>query len=127
MEPGEFVQLLWEHKHPRWSSCGVYSSRRTNELRKEANFAKEGTIWFASPRERDVQFTVPCNCIPYTSILTKTWDQRKEQWSKEGEFVKGWRSALEELLRGGFLCPSEELDYLMGKQSFWLSQPKHRI
>ncbi len=116
MFPGEFLHLINKHKHPRWFTASVLSSRWGAKPRKEVGISPQGTVYFADAQSREDVFAIPCDCIPYTSIRTAHWREDISKWS-DGELVRGWRPALESLLTQGYLYPHEELSFLIGKDS----------
>jgi len=123
MYPSELVALLWRHKHPRYFSVHIESNRWGDRQRDAVGLAPHGTIHFSEPLSRDEVFTVVCDCIPYTTIRDATFDQDMGRW-KDGPLVRGWRPLISNLVKGGFLYPDKELDYLIGERT-WLSSPKH--
>lgn len=117
MFPDELLRLMWEHKASRYNSCGVAVSDRTEEDRKHANLNPAGTMWFATRTVQDVLFVVPRNCLPYSSVRTKIWNEERAQFDYTGNLDRGWRSALESLLKDGYILPHEDLSYLIGKDT----------
>ena len=95
---------LQKHKHPQWSSCGIACNRWGAKQRDNVGLSPHGTIWFATPDEQEFAFSIPCDNIPYTTIKTARWDEEAAQFT-DGELVRGWRPALETLLKRGFLKP----------------------
>lgn len=126
MYPGEFLAIIQRHRHSRFSSCGIACTRFGARAREEAGFKPHGTVWFATQYEQESLFPIPCNSIPYVSLREKVWNEEKGRWGSDGEMTRGWRSALAELLKGGYLRPSDELTYLVGEDSFKLCPRKYR-
>jgi hypothetical protein len=126
MWPGDFVRLLQEHKHPRFWSCGIISTRFGNNPRKRAGYDEGGTVWFATVDHREPMFAVPCNQIPYWSIETAEWDEKFERW-KGPSPAQGWRGALVRLLSTGHLRPSPKLSYLIGEDSFAVCPKEYHV
>lgn len=125
MYPAEFVALLHRHRHPRWPSIGVVCNERVNEARAAAGIEKCGTVYVANVDEWRDLFAIPANCIPYTSIKSAEWDERQNRW-KGGGLARGWRTALDTLVSRTYLEPSDELSWLIGKDSFALAPKEYR-
>ena len=117
IDPAQFVRWLWEFKHPRWISIGVESNRWGARMRESVGIGPCGTVWASSDQEKDYSgIVVPCDCIPFTSIRSAVWDEDKTRFVG-GALALGWRTALETLLKAGFLRGSRKLSYLIGKDS----------
>jgi hypothetical protein len=112
----ELMGLLWKHKNPRFDSCGVLKTRHGNNPRKDANLGEAGSVWFSKPDERREVMTVPWGCIPYATIRTATFNEDTLRW-EGGELIRGWRSILYNLVKVGYLLPSDELDVLVGEDT----------
>lgn len=123
MFPGEFTCLINKHKHPRWFTASILCSRWGEKPRKEVGISSQGTVYFANAHYREEAFSIPCDCIPYTTIRTARWREDLSTWT-DGELVRGWRPALESLLVQGFLYPNQELSFLIGKDSFKVTPRK---
>lgn len=127
MYPAELVALLWRHKHPRYFSVRIETNRWGDRQRDAVGLKPHGTIQLATVGDRDDIFTVVCDCIPYTTIRDAVFDQDLGRWREGHKLIRGWRPLLSNLAKGGFLYPSEELDYLIGERT-WQSVPKeHRL
>lgn len=149
MEPGEFLGILWRHKHPRIATLGIERNRWGERAREAIGMAPHGTLWVAGCFRREVinertewpelelrepvhepqkeyLILVRANSLPYTlRMSTATIDPKTKQM--RGEYVRGWRPFLAWLCERGILYPHPELDYLMGESSraltpreFWL-------
>lgn len=125
MYPAEFALLLHRHRHPRWPSIGVACLDRVNEARAAAGIEKCGTVYVANVDEMRDLFSIPANCLPYTSIKTAEWDEGQSRW-KDGGLARGWRPALETLVRKTYLSPSNELSWLIGKDTFQIAPIEYR-
>ena len=120
MYPDDFTAILRKHRHPRWPSIGVSASDRTNrERERETLFDPCGTIYVANVYEKRTLFAIPCNCIPYSSIRTATWNEERTKW-ENGEIVRGWRGALAAMVKTTYLAPSPELSWWIGEDTFKL-------
>ena len=120
MYPDEFVATLRTHKHPRWPTIGIACSRVANQQREsETLFGSSGTVYVANVHQIRDLFVVPCDCLPYTSIKTATWNEERTRW-ENGEIVRGWRQALTSLIQTTYLEPSRELSWLVGEDTFKL-------
>lgn len=118
MYPSEFIAICRRFLRPRWQTIGLSRTRFGDNPRLEAGFGSHGTIYVADPHERRWLFALPANCIPYGTMRNKTWDEWGGGWSKEGEFARGWRSALEQLVKMGYLVPHSDLSYLIGVDTY---------
>ena len=126
MYPDEFVQLLRKHKAPRWHTIGVTSSQVTNwQRQKDTPFDQSGTVYVGGLDGYRDLFVVPCNCLPYTSIKTATWSEERARW-ENGIITRGWRTALNMLVKGTYLYPSPELSWLIGQDTFDLYPKEFR-
>lgn len=125
MYPAEFLSILRRHKHPRWPDIGIVSRASVNIMRREAGFRNQGTLYVANATERRWLFSVPTDCLPYTTIKTATWSEERTKWER-GELVRGWRPALVSLLSSTYLLPSNELSYLIGQDTFKSSPIEYR-
>jgi hypothetical protein len=119
VEPWTFLSWMREHRHPRWSSCGVDVTRFGDEARKIHNIQPHGTIWFSNTEEREVLYPIACNSIPYFGDLSATWNEEKRAW-EGGELTRGWRRTLWMLANAGYLYPSDDLTFLIGEDSWKL-------
>jgi len=125
MESDDFVALCRKHLHPRFCSMGLYVSDAMNKLREETmKTGRCGTLWFASTHKHESGPVITLGCMPYSSIRTKVWDDFTSRWSLDGQIVKGWRTALETLIKGGYLKWHDDLSYLIGKDSFQVAPKK---
>jgi hypothetical protein len=125
MEPGEFLSILRKHRHPRWPTIGVNRSRFGNNPREDHGLRAHGTIFVCDASERRWLYSVPCDCIPYATIREATWNEDKKVF-EGGEFLRGWRSTIEALVKGSYLYPHEELSYLIGQNTFKLAPIQFR-
>jgi hypothetical protein len=120
MYPDEFLSTLRRHRHPRWPSIGVIASTVANNHRRtDTIFGSSGTVYVAGIREMRDLFVIPCDCIPYSSIKTATWNEERTRW-ENGEIVRGWRQALTSLIKATYLEPGPELSWLVGEDTFKL-------
>lgn len=120
MYPGELLQHLRYFLHPRWISIGVACSTVVNNQRRsETIFGSCGTVWVANAHEMRDLFVVPCDCLPYASIRTATWNEQRTRW-EDGEIVRGWRTTLAQLCASTYLKPDPELSWLVGEDTFKL-------
>lgn len=119
MFPGDFTHAIHLFKHPRWSSCGVDSNRWGRYQRENVGIETSGTVWFANTYEKELLNSIPCDCIAYTTIKTAEWNEEAARFMF-GQLSRGWRPALEDLCRGGYLKPCDELSFLIGKDTFKL-------
>lgn len=126
MYPGEFLGLCWKHKHPRYFSVGVVYSELTNQYRHEAGYDEHGTLFFATPHDRDVPFTIPSNCFPYTPIRTREWDDYESKWKLGGELRRGWRGTLTDLVKNGYLKHHPDLSFLIGMDTFKIAKKEFK-
>lgn len=126
MFPGEFLSLLQNNLSSRHCSIGVAVSEITNKLRQEVGFSRHGTIWYSTIRKQELGQVIPCDCIPYTSIKTKEWNEAESKWSLDGEIKRGWRQTIAGLVKEGVLVPSWELTFLTGQDTFELCPGKYR-
>ena len=125
MYPGEFVALLWEHKHPRLTSIGVETNRFGARIRKDVGVIASGTVWVADEHEKMMFELIPCDCLPYTTIKDASFNPDKNKF--EGETARSWRRMLLDLCKGGCLCPSLELSYLLGLDTTELTPKELRV
>src|SRR5262245_22569613 len=111
MYPGEFVSIIESYRAGRYCASGVYSSDRTNQDRKVAGIVPCGTVWFATKNERSVLSAVPKNCMPYAWIKPpmSEWNEMLGKWRHPEKMVLGWRKAISDLVRGGYLRPDPYL------------------
>lgn len=116
MFPGEFVALVTRNLNPRWTSCGIASTRFGAADRKFAGLDPHGTVWFASADAREWDISIPAGCIPYSTIKTAAWDEAFGRWN-HGEMKRGWRSALEQLVEIGHIRPCDEVSWYIGRNS----------
>lgn len=127
MYPDEFLAVLRKHRHPRWPTIGVVASTVVNNHRQsETIFDASGTVYVANATEFRDLFIVPANCLPYTSIKTAEWDEPTARW-KNGDIVRGWRTALHMLIRGTYLRPDQELSWLIGEDTYKLFPREARL
>ena len=135
MFPWEFTDILQAYKHPRWASIGVEATIYGNAPRKEVGIDPCGSVWVApaavyysngkwlsdDTQGRTWVCAVPQNIIPYTTLRSAIWDEDRLRWTG-GEIKRGWRNALEELLKAGHLRPHAHLSYLLGLDTFQMGK-----
>lgn len=130
MFPGEFIELLWAFKHPRYASIGIIQSELAEKVRKQLGIPSAGTIWaadFSAPR--DYLIVVPANELPYSSITTAEWDEEQQRFLQRWDqlFMRGWRHAFAMLLGDGVLRNCRELDYWIGEDSAKIIPDRYRL
>lgn len=120
MYPGELIELLYRFLHPRWISIGVACSDVVNAQRQtDTIFGRCGTVWVANAHDMRDLFVVPCDCLPYASIRTATWNEERTRW-EDGSIVRGWRTTLAQLCASTYLKPDDELSWLVGEDTYKL-------
>ena len=116
MYPGEFVSLIERHRHPRWPTIYIECNRWGRRAREGTEFGDHGTIIVANLVEQRPLFVIPCNEIPCFTLMTARWDERQFKWT-EGKLCRGWRDALTLLVKKSYLRPSEEMTFLLGRDT----------
>lgn len=124
MYPAEFLEILWDCRHPRWFTIGVTSLDSANEDRARVGIEPCGTIYVANCKEKRTLFAIPCNCIPYTSVKNMEWHE--EQLRFYGALARGWRPALQSLLLKTYLSPSPRLSWLIGEDTYKIAPHEAR-
>lgn len=127
MSPGEFVDILQTHLHPRWWSIWVDSNRWGRRQREAAGLTPDlGTVFVAKAQggAPEQVLVVPTNCLPYiTQYETILDEDGKETLGYHA--AKGWPAALEHLIKAQHLKPSHRLSYLIGKDTYRLAYKAH--
>ncbi len=121
MYPDELLSHLWDFKHSRYNTVGVSCNRWGRRVRTDVGIHKDfGTVYFATPRKREHLHVVPCDCLPYASIVDSEIDHERHQVT--GDSIRGWRILLSTLCRDGYLFPNDELSFLIGEDTcqFWI-------
>ena len=150
MYPDELLSCLQEFKHSRLASIGVLATRFGEQAREAVGLIPAGTIWVSEVRaeqsenglfydrcrrvgldeavegdpegERDIIYTIPKNCIPYTTISKSSFDEKAHRFT--GETARGWRSLFSTMTSCGYFRPSSRLTWMIGEDS-WLLTPRH--
>lgn len=142
MLAGDFARLIRSFRASRFCSAGILQTDHGEKQRESVGLASHGTVWFATTEqssygrghasgvrddEQHHDILVPANELPYEAVLptardpltgrrtSALFDQDRRRFRVP--LMRGWRLALEDLAKQGFLRPSDELSYLLGRDS----------
>jgi len=127
MYPGEFLAIVRRNLASRYTSIDIDCNRWGQRAREEVGRVDaHGTIFTTdNAGGKEHWIVIPADCIPYTSIKTAHWiDAYRDSEGnfkggryEGGKLLRGWRGALETLLKNGVLRPGPELDWYIGKRT----------
>jgi hypothetical protein len=115
----EFIRLVRENLHPRFSYSNVRSNRFGVQSRRSVGMVAAGTIYCTDLKGMFNAMSVPAGAIPYTTRRPSLddWDEDAARFKGKSQIVPGWRKMLSELVGSAYLRPSDKLSRLIGEDT----------